>query len=158
MRQWQRAPRAQARSGGPRQRGTTRGEHVSDEAGALSQMRARLGAGGRLVLTVPAHPKLWSSFDEASEHMRRYTPASLTQALRSAGFDIEYLSYFMCPLYPVMWLRRRLSLRRRLDFGAVSIPSSGSSPWSTRWRTRYCDARPSSFCAGGNCPSARPLP
>lgn len=94
-------------------------EHISDEAGVLQQMRSRLTTGGRVVLTVPAHPKLWSSFDEASEHMRRYTPASLTKALRSAGFDIEYLSYFMFPLYPVMWLRRRLSLRRQHDFGAV---------------------------------------
>jgi SAM-dependent methyltransferase len=94
-------------------------EHISDEAGVLSQMRSRLKSGGRLVLTVPAHPKLWSAFDEASEHMRRYTRSSLTNALRSAGFDIEYLSYFMFLLYPPMLLRRRLSLRGRDDFAAV---------------------------------------
>jgi 2-polyprenyl-3-methyl-5-hydroxy-6-metoxy-1,4-benzoquinol methylase len=94
-------------------------EHISDEAAVLSQMRALLRPDGRLILTVPAHPKLWSSFDEASEHMRRYTRSSLTRALRAAGFDIEYLTYFMFLLYGPMWLRRRISLKRSQDFGAV---------------------------------------
>lgn len=83
-------------------------EHIADEAAVLGQMRARLRRGGRVILTVPAHPTLWSSFDDASGHMRRYTLASLTGALKAAGFDIEYATYFMSLLFPAMWLRRRL--------------------------------------------------
>jgi 2-polyprenyl-3-methyl-5-hydroxy-6-metoxy-1,4-benzoquinol methylase len=83
-------------------------EHIGDEAGVLRQIDARLKASGRLVLTVPAHSSLWSTFDVASGHVRRYTPASLTRALNAAGFHVEYLSYFMSILFPPMWLRRRL--------------------------------------------------
>ncbi len=83
-------------------------EHISDEHAVLQQMRERVTDGGRVILTVPAHPALWSAFDVASEHMRRYTAVALTRALTKAGFEIEYLTYFMSLLYPAMWLRRNL--------------------------------------------------
>lgn len=83
-------------------------EHIRDEADVLDDMRSRLKDTGRLILTVPAHPMLWSSFDVASEHMRRYTMATLSGGLRRAGFEVEYLTYFMSMLFPAMWLRRRL--------------------------------------------------
>jgi 2-polyprenyl-3-methyl-5-hydroxy-6-metoxy-1,4-benzoquinol methylase len=82
-------------------------EHIRDDIGVVREMNARLRSDGRLILTVPAHPTLWSPFDVASEHMRRYTPVSIAQTMGAAGFEIEYLSYFMFLLYPVMWLRRR---------------------------------------------------
>lgn len=94
-------------------------EHIRDDAGVLSQMRERLKDSGRLILTVPAHPELWSAFDVASEHMRRYTRASITRGLHTAGFDIEYLSYFMVLLFPVMWLRRRFLRSDGQSLGAV---------------------------------------
>ena len=52
----------------------------------LEQMRDRLRPGGRLILTVPAHQSLWSAFDVASGHERRYTLATLSRALRASGF------------------------------------------------------------------------
>jgi 2-polyprenyl-3-methyl-5-hydroxy-6-metoxy-1,4-benzoquinol methylase len=94
-------------------------EHISDEHAVLQQMRARLRPGGRLVLTVPAHQGLWSSFDVASGHVRRYSPASLSKALRATGFRVEYLSYFMSLLFPPMWLRRRLANRNTNDMAAT---------------------------------------
>src|ERR1700676_4906851 len=77
-------------------------EHIRDEHAALSEMRARLTPGGRLILTVPAHPGLWSVSDVASEHMRRYTSTGLPEAFARAGFTGEYLSYFMSLLFPAM--------------------------------------------------------
>jgi 2-polyprenyl-3-methyl-5-hydroxy-6-metoxy-1,4-benzoquinol methylase len=94
-------------------------EHIKDEHAVLAEMRARLKDGGRVILTVPAHPTLWSAFDVASEHMRRYTLAGLTAALGKAGFEVEYLSYFMSLLYPAMWLRRHLLRADRDDLAAV---------------------------------------
>jgi SAM-dependent methyltransferase len=94
-------------------------EHIRDDAGVLRQMRERLKSSGRLILTVPAHPTLWSAFDVASEHMRRYTPASMRRTLRRAGFDVEYLSYFMVLLFPAMWLRRRLLGAKGKNLAAV---------------------------------------
>jgi 2-polyprenyl-3-methyl-5-hydroxy-6-metoxy-1,4-benzoquinol methylase len=94
-------------------------EHIADEDAVLQQMRDRLRPQGRLVLTVPAHETLWSAFDMASGHVRRYTPATLSRALRTAGFRVEYLSYFMSLLFPPMWMRRRLSHRDSTDMGAT---------------------------------------
>jgi SAM-dependent methyltransferase len=94
-------------------------EHIADEAAVLAQMRERLLEGGRLILTVPAHQNLWSSFDTASGHERRYTLGTLAGALRASGFEIEYLTYFMSLLFPPMWLRRRLVKRRQRDMAAL---------------------------------------
>jgi SAM-dependent methyltransferase len=94
-------------------------EHIADEEGVLQQVRDRLVPGGRLVLTVPAHQTLWSSFDVASGHVRRYVPATLSRALRTAGFRVEYMSYFMSLLFPPMWMRRRLAHRDSKDMAAT---------------------------------------
>jgi SAM-dependent methyltransferase len=94
-------------------------EHISDEAGVLREMRTRMQDSGRLILTVPAHPNLWSAFDVASEHMRRYSPVSLTRALNTAGFKVEYLTYFMSLLFVPMWLRRRFLSATRQDLAVV---------------------------------------
>lgn len=94
-------------------------EHIADEAGVLKQMRDRLRPGGRLILTVPAHQSLWSAFDVASGHERRYTLATLSRALRSSGFRVEYGTYFMSLLVPLMWVRRRLMKAEQGDMGAL---------------------------------------
>ena len=94
-------------------------EHIADERTVLRQMRERLRPHGRLILTVPAHQSLWSPFDVASGHERRYTLATLSRALRASGFDIEYTTYFMSVLFPAMWVRRRLLKGEEHDMGAI---------------------------------------
>ena len=92
-------------------------EHIPDHVGALTALRARLTARGVLLLTVPAAPELWSSFDIAARHCRRYTAESVTAALTAAGFEVDYLSPFMASLYPLAWFRRRWRRTRELDAG-----------------------------------------
>lgn len=81
-------------------------EHLDDDEGGLRSMRTALRASGTLLLTVPAHPRLWSEFDEASGHRRRYTARSLSAVVNSAGFEVRYLTPFMTILYPAARLRR----------------------------------------------------
>jgi hypothetical protein len=50
--------------------------------------------GGRLVVSVPAHPRLWSRHDEVNGHRRRYTRRSLTAAAGAAGWRVERLTGF----------------------------------------------------------------
>lgn len=88
-------------------------EHLADDAAALSAIRERLTPGGLLLLTVPAAPELWSAFDVAARHCRRYTAETLQRALIAARFDLHYVSPFMTALYPMAWLKRRWSPRRR---------------------------------------------
>jgi SAM-dependent methyltransferase len=69
-------------------------EHIADDRGTLAQARAHLRPGGRLFLSVPAHPWLWSRHDEQNLHQRRYTKRELVMKLRAAGFRITRLSYW----------------------------------------------------------------
>jgi SAM-dependent methyltransferase len=88
-------------------------EHLPDDLRILRSFHAMLRPGGMLLLTVPAYRSLWSYFDEASHHCRRYEPRDLRQKLDQAGFEVEFLSPFMASVYPLMLLVRRISSLRR---------------------------------------------
>jgi SAM-dependent methyltransferase len=90
-------------------------EHLPDDTRALNDLRHLLSAGGRLILTVPAHQKLWSYYDEAMQHCRRYEAADLRHKLESAGYSVDYLTYFMLATLPFVWMGRRVAplMRRR---------------------------------------------
>ncbi len=103
-------------------------EHLEDDVAILKHVRSLLTPGGALLLTVPAHPSLWSYFDTASRHCRRYTPASLAAALSAAGFRVEYRSQFMAALFPLVWAGRRAAAwKARLSGGGAADPKALSS-------------------------------
>ena len=52
-------------------------EHIEDDAGELRRAAALLRPGGFLIVLAPAHPLLYSPFDQALGHFRRYTRGSL---------------------------------------------------------------------------------
>lgn len=90
-------------------------EHLPEDVRALECLGAALRPGGRLVVTVPAHLALWSYADVASGHYRRYSVGGLRGVLGAAGFQVEYLTQFMAPLYPLMKAGRAVAaLRNRL--------------------------------------------
>lgn len=68
-------------------------EHTDDVA-ALRELRRVTRRGGHLVVTVPAHPKLWSHHDEVNGHRRRYTRATLRRSADAAGWSVERLTGF----------------------------------------------------------------
>lgn len=84
-------------------------EHLPNDLQVLRDIHAMLAPGRVLLLTVPAHQSLWSYFDEASHHCRRYEPAELENKLMSAGYRVEYLTQYMASIYPLVWLGRRLA-------------------------------------------------
>jgi SAM-dependent methyltransferase len=87
-------------------------EHLDDDVQVLRALREQLRPGRWLLLTVPAHMALWSDYDTASGHRRRYSRAQLQARLNQAGFRVEYCTEFMCALVPLIFLRRRLWWRR----------------------------------------------
>lgn len=84
-------------------------EHIPDDSRLLRDILKILRPGGHLLLTVPANSSLWSYFDEASGHCRRYGSADLGEKLASTGYEIEFLTPLMSTLYPLMWCGRRLA-------------------------------------------------
>ena len=66
-------------------------EHIEDDRGELERAARLLAPGGRLVVLAPAHAWLFSPFDQAIGHFRRYTTDSLSE-LTPAG--VRLLSAF----------------------------------------------------------------
>jgi 2-polyprenyl-3-methyl-5-hydroxy-6-metoxy-1,4-benzoquinol methylase len=95
-------------------------EHVDDDAGALHAVVAALRPGGIVLVTAPACPWLWSAHDVMNEHRRRYTRASLRDALARAGLQPMHLSYFNSRLFPLA-LAHRVGHRRDTT-GALRLP------------------------------------
>lgn len=69
-------------------------EHVDDDLLALQHLRSILVPGGRLILTVPAHPFLFGERDRRMGHHRRYTRAALVSVFERAGFTIRSVRWW----------------------------------------------------------------
>jgi ubiquinone/menaquinone biosynthesis C-methylase UbiE len=68
-------------------------EHIEDHVGALRSMSRLIRPGGAIVLIVPAFQFAMSRADVATGHVRRYTKATLADALTSADLTIEHMRY-----------------------------------------------------------------
>lgn len=64
-------------------------EHIDDDAGALRSLAGLVVPGGSIVLWVPGYQQLYGDFDRKVGHVRRYTPATLADAVRRAGLGVE---------------------------------------------------------------------
>jgi SAM-dependent methyltransferase len=94
-------------------------EHIGDDSGFLTGIRRLLLPGGRVYLTVPAYQWLWSGEDVLAGHARRYTVTTLRRMLESAGYTVEFTTYFFGFLPLPIFLRRALPYR--LGFAAHKI-------------------------------------
>ena len=83
-------------------------EHIADDRAFLGKLHRLLCPGGRLYLTVPAFPRLWSAEDEAAGHYRRYGRAELERVLFASGFRPEFLTGLFFWLPPAILIFRAL--------------------------------------------------
>jgi len=96
-------------------------EHIEDDRATLDDLFALLQPGGRLILLVPAHARLYGSLDEHLRHYRRYEKAELEQKVRAAGFELEDLRFLNRPGVFGWWVNGRLLRRRVLPRGQLSV-------------------------------------
>jgi SAM-dependent methyltransferase len=82
-------------------------EFLSDPVSAIREAARILTSDGRLIIDVPAHPRLWSSADEAVGRAKRYTRKSLRAELERAGCKVVWSSHVFSWLVVPVWLRRR---------------------------------------------------
>lgn len=87
-------------------------EHIEDDESVLRGIGRALRPGGRLLVTVPQHPFLWSRLDELVHHKRRYTRAELVRKVEAAGLRVTYASSFVFALFPLMLASRLLDRGR----------------------------------------------
>ena len=76
-------------------------EHLDEDRAALVSLAARLKPGGRILITVPAHPWMWSAHDEVNHHKRRYTRRTLAAVVADAGLKLETMRWFNSLLFPL---------------------------------------------------------
>ncbi|MFQ5481294.1 MAG: class I SAM-dependent methyltransferase [Nitrospinaceae bacterium] len=81
-------------------------EHIEEDERVLRNIAHALHPEGLLFLTVPQHPWLWSTQDDAAYHKRRYTRREIKSKLRACGFSLEFCGSFLFLLLPVLWASR----------------------------------------------------
>jgi hypothetical protein len=67
-------------------------EHIQDDRGELARAASLLAPGGSLIVLAPAHAFLYTAFDRAIGHFRRYTRQTL-RAIAPAGLRERKLLY-----------------------------------------------------------------
>jgi len=69
-------------------------EHLDRPDLAVEGFHQVLAPGGRVLILVPAHRRLYSAMDAAIEHRQRYERDELRSLLEGAGFEIERMRQF----------------------------------------------------------------
>jgi SAM-dependent methyltransferase len=84
-------------------------EHVERPIDVLRNLRRSCGRETELIVTVPAYQALFTEWDMAMGHVRRYTRDTLCQHLSEAGWKVFRSSYIhVPPLLPAIITRKIL--------------------------------------------------
>jgi SAM-dependent methyltransferase len=81
-------------------------EHVAQDEAIIASLKDSVRPGGGVILTVPQHPLLWSDFDNASHHVRRYRRGELERKVRALDLEVIASTSFVSLLLPLMTLSR----------------------------------------------------
>ena len=88
-------------------------EHIENDHGAVAEMHRVLRPGGILVATVPASMALWSDWDVALHHFRRYNRPGLRALFADpAAWEILHVNYTNVVVFPAVWAVRKWRARR----------------------------------------------
>lgn len=98
-------------------------EHIPGDVEALTYLRTKLAPGGRILVTVPGAPWMWSAHDVAHHHQRRYTGAQLRSVFGQAGLRPRFMSHFNSVLFPLIAAVRLLGKITGKEGGDDAMPS-----------------------------------
>lgn len=101
-------------------------EHVPDDVAVVRGFHRLLKPGGLAVVTVPASMALWSDWDEALHHYRRYHRAQLRMLFPDDQWEVVHVNYTNVVVYPAVWLVRKW--RRRFPARADRARSEDKLP------------------------------
>lgn len=108
-------------------------EHIQDDKAEVQSAFDKLTEGGRLIVLAPAHQNLFSPFDDAVGHYRRYNTQSLealtpTQNDRPAFMEANYYLDsvgFLASWANSLFLRQSMPTKRQIWlWDKLMIPSS----------------------------------
>lgn len=105
-------------------------EHVEDDSRALEELFRVTRPGGRLIVSVPAYPRLWSGHDVAAGHQRRYTRRHLLVVASAGGWHAAGDTHFNTTLLPLVAGVR--AFRRLRGGGRPRSDLLLTAPWMNR--------------------------
>jgi len=88
-------------------------EHIEDEFKFIESTLTHLKRGGILAVNVPAYNFLYSTYDKAAGHLRRYTIKELTDIAEVHDLKIINKTYWGFPLIPLALARKILFCRSK---------------------------------------------
>lgn len=107
-------------------------EHVPDDAAVVRGFHRLLKPGGLAVVTVPAGMALWSDWDVALHHFRRYDRAQLQALFPAEAWELVYVNYTNVLVYPAVWAVRKWRAWRPRR-GAVAPAARTEDRMPPRW-------------------------
>lgn len=81
-------------------------EHITKPVEFLEAARFYMKHSGYMIINVPAIPALYSKYDIAVGHLRRYTKASLSSEISAAGLVVDTITYWGLSLVALAALRK----------------------------------------------------
>lgn len=100
-------------------------EHVEADVASLRALAKKLAPGGRILVTVPCGPWLWSAHDVVHHHKRRYRRAELLAAIAAAGLVVEASGRFNTLLWPLAAVIRVIKKGLGRDSSDDAMPGRG---------------------------------
>jgi 2-polyprenyl-3-methyl-5-hydroxy-6-metoxy-1,4-benzoquinol methylase len=98
-------------------------EHLENDSLYLELFKNALLEKGKILITVPAHPFLWSPHDVFNHHYRRYTRKSLILLIKNSGLHLESIRYWNSLLFPIFLFLRPLSrILKRSGSSEFTLP------------------------------------
>ncbi len=88
-------------------------EHIEQDRMAVREFARIVKPGGHAVITVPASMALWSDWDVALHHFRRYDRPGLHAIFDPAQWSIEHINYTNVFAFPAVWAIRQWRNRAR---------------------------------------------
>jgi SAM-dependent methyltransferase len=96
-------------------------EHIADEDAFLDSLKYLLTPSGSLLVNVPAHQFLYSGYDRAAGHVRRYSLSYLTEVARRNDLILRSATYWGIPLVPLLMARKALLLFQREEQNIIRL-------------------------------------
>jgi SAM-dependent methyltransferase len=100
-------------------------EHIENEQEFLESVLFHLKPDGALAINVPALQLLFSKYDRAAGHLRRYSLKRLGDVCRKAGLCEVVATYWGAPLLPLLLVRKFLL---SVQHGEESVINQGFKP------------------------------